>query len=250
MDQTFRHTRTVNRFNVQNGKVAMDRHRTKCLRYHDETYNGTWNSTSVPRLQPTFYNTVHADASHTQLGVVILQANRPITFYSRKLSLAQTRYTTTECELLSIVETLKEFHNILLGQRRTVYTDHKNLTYANFNTERVMCWHLNLEEYGPELIYLKGETNIVADALSRLDIIPSKKNIAHDIHYLADCFGLDNDDFLKDTYPLSYQIIRHFQQLDKKLIQKYQQKAVNFHLKAFRGGGKTHNLICYCTRIK
>jgi hypothetical protein len=96
---------------------------------------------------------IHTDASHTQLGAVISQENRPIAFYSRKLSPAQTRYTTTERELLSIVETLKEFRNILLGQRITVYTDHKNLTYANFNTERVMRWRLILEEYGPELIY-------------------------------------------------------------------------------------------------
>src|SRR6056300_26048 len=29
-----------------------------------------------------------------------------------------------------------------------------------------------LEEYGPELIYIKGPDNIVADALSRLDLIP------------------------------------------------------------------------------
>ena len=58
---------------------------------------------------------IHTDASHTQLGAVISQENKPITFYSRKLNPAQTRYTTTERELLSIVETLKEFQNIILG---------------------------------------------------------------------------------------------------------------------------------------
>ena len=75
---------------------------------------------------------------------------------------AQKNYTVTEKELLSIVETLKEFRNILLGQQITVYTDHKNLTYKNFNTKRVIRWRLVLEEFGPELIYLKGERNIVA----------------------------------------------------------------------------------------
>ena len=71
---------------------------------------------------------IHTDASDRQLGAVISQDEKPIAFYSRKLSPAQTRYTTTERELLAIVETLKEFRNILQGQQITVYTDHENLT--------------------------------------------------------------------------------------------------------------------------
>ena len=83
---------------------------------------------------------IHTDASKVQLGAVISQDNKPIAFYSRKLNPAQVNYTTTEQELLSIVETLKEFRNILLGQQIKVYTDHKNLTYKSFNTEQVMRW--------------------------------------------------------------------------------------------------------------
>jgi hypothetical protein len=37
--------------------------------------------------------------------------------------LAQTRYTTTEKGVLSIVEILKEFRNIHLGEKIEVYTD-------------------------------------------------------------------------------------------------------------------------------
>ena len=70
---------------------------------------------------------------------------------------SQQNYTTTEKELISIVVTLKEFCNILLGHQITVYTDHKNLTHQFFNTERVMRWRLILEEFGPELKYIKGE---------------------------------------------------------------------------------------------
>ena len=81
----------------------------------------------------------------------------------------QTHYTTTEHELLAIVKTLKEFCSILLRQMITVYTDHNNLTYKNFNTKCIMHWHLILEEYGPELIYIPHEQNTVAYALSHLD---------------------------------------------------------------------------------
>ena len=79
---------------------------------------------------------------------------------------AHQNYTTTEKELLSVVASLKDFCSILLGHHITVYTDHKNLTYKKLNTERVMCWRLILEEFGPELKYIKGENSFVADALS------------------------------------------------------------------------------------
>ena len=72
---------------------------------------------------------IHTDASKLQIGAVISQKGKPIAFYSREMNSAQQNYTITEKELLSIVETLKEFRNILLGHQITVYTDHKNITY-------------------------------------------------------------------------------------------------------------------------
>jgi len=69
---------------------------------------------------------IHTDASETQLGAVISQDGKPIAFYSRKLSSTQQRHTTTERELLAIVETLKEFKSVSLGQQIAVFSDHKN----------------------------------------------------------------------------------------------------------------------------
>jgi RNase H-like domain found in reverse transcriptase/Reverse transcriptase (RNA-dependent DNA polymerase) len=76
---------------------------------------------------------IHTDGSNVQLEACISQEGRHVAFYSRILNPAQTQCTTTERELLSIVETLKEFRNILLGQQIIVQTDHANLTYKNFN---------------------------------------------------------------------------------------------------------------------
>jgi hypothetical protein len=92
---------------------------------------------------------IHTDASHTQLGGVISQEGKPLTFFSCPLNSAQTRYTTTERELLSIVETPKEYRNILLGHEIIVYADHKNLTFKQFNIEQVLHWRMIAEEYGP-----------------------------------------------------------------------------------------------------
>ena len=63
------------------------------------------------------------------MGAVIIQYGKPINFYGRKLTGPQTRYTVIEKELLSIVETLKEFRTVILGRQLEIFTDHKNLTY-------------------------------------------------------------------------------------------------------------------------
>ena len=119
---------------------------------------------------------IYADASKTQLGAVITQNNRPLAFFSRKLSDTQKRYMVTKIELLAIVETLKEFKGMLWGQTIKVYTDHKNLVAdaLGSTSDRVFCWRLLIEEFGPEIIYIKGEENTVADAISRLDFSPKK----------------------------------------------------------------------------
>jgi hypothetical protein len=45
---------------------------------------------------------IYTDASSTQLGAIITQDNRPIAFFSRKLSETQQEYSVTEIELLAI----------------------------------------------------------------------------------------------------------------------------------------------------
>jgi len=67
---------------------------------------------SYPDFTDEFH--VYADASDYQLGGVIMQKGRPLAFYTRKLNKAQSKYTTGEQELLSIVETLKEFQKCII----------------------------------------------------------------------------------------------------------------------------------------
>ena len=196
---------------------------------------------SYPNFNDVFE--IHTDASATQLGAVISQKGSPIAFYSRKLNPAQTRYTTTERELLAIVETLKEFRNILLGQRIRVYTDHKNLTYRAFNTDRVMRWRLIIEEFSPELIYIKGQNNIIADALSRLDMEPPRKaDRTPTAEHLAANYALDDDDLPVDTFPVTYSIIMKHQQKDKQLLKLFK-SSKDLKFQEFHGGGKTFKLI-------
>ncbi len=70
---------------------------------------------------------INTDASSKQLGAVITQDNRPVAFFSQKLSNTQRKYNVTKIELLAIVKTLKEFKGMLWGQHIKVFTDHTNL---------------------------------------------------------------------------------------------------------------------------
>ncbi len=104
--------------------------------------------------------------------------------FSRKLSDTQRKYSVTEIKLLAIVKKLKEFKGMLWGQQIKVFTDHANLMRDDLGltSDRVYRLRLLLEEYGPEIIYIKGIHNTVADAVSRLEYDPSVNKTAVSFH--------------------------------------------------------------------
>ena len=160
--------------------------------------------------------TIHTDASDFQLGAVISQDDKPIAFFSRKLNSAQRNYTTTEKELLSIVECLKQFRNIVFGYEIIVYSDHKNLVHAATVSEsqRVMRWRLLLEEYGPDIRHIKGVDNVVADAISRLpmanDDEPSTDKVQSHMNELFNIGNRNND----NGFPLDLSDVQRIQNLE------------------------------------
>ena len=159
---------------------------------------------------------IHTDASKVQLGACISQDGKPLAFYSRKLLGAHD--TATERELLAIVETLKEFRNILLGQKLVIHTDHANLTYKNLTSDRVMRWHLFIEEYAPELRYIKGEKNVVSDALSRLPIHEQPQATSLEAFFIIfDSYETEKEEFM-DSHPLTYTQLNKAQQKDKNIL--------------------------------
>ena len=142
-----------------------------------------------------------------------------------------------------MVATLKEFRNILLGHQITVYTDHKNLIYKCFNTERVMRWRLTLEELGPELKYIQVENNAVADALSCLEMSDDKE-----ILNISELYGYNDEDLPDSAYPIRYHDISIAQKTDAKLQQKLVSHK-DYTLDTFRGGYQNYRLIYRNSKI-
>ena len=166
--------------------------------------------------------TVHTDASDYQLGAVISQNDKPIAFFSRKLNSAQKNYTTTEKELLSIVECLKQFRNIVFGYEVIVYSDHKNLVHAATVSEsqRVMRWRLLLEEYGPDIRHISGVENVVADAISRLPMAQNDENESSTSkiqRQMNEMFNLEQDESNDNGFPLQLSEVQRIQSIELEM---------------------------------
>ena len=74
------------------------------------------------------------DASEVVVGAVLKQYIddewHQIAYFSQKLKLAETRYSTFDRELLAMYLTIKHFCHLLKARQFHSLTDHKPLTYA------------------------------------------------------------------------------------------------------------------------
>ena len=110
-----------------------------------------------------------------------------------------------------------------------------------------MRWRLFLEEYSPDIWWLKGSTNLVADALSRLPynhepIIES--HVTEELCAFQYCYGQDEQSAL---FPLSYEVIGKAQSKDKSVLKALESK--KYHFKSFHRDETQRELICHKGKI-
>jgi hypothetical protein len=111
---------------------------------------------------------IYTDASNYQLGACLMQDDRKVAYFSRKLNSAQCNYATIDKELLCVIAALKEFRSMLLGAELHIYTDHENILNVGNSSERRLRWISYVDEYGPTLHYIEGPCNVIVDTFSRL----------------------------------------------------------------------------------
>jgi hypothetical protein len=129
---------------------------------------------------------VTTDASDRCTGAVLSfgptwETARPVAFDSSTLKEAELNYPVHEKELLAIIRAITKWKYDLVGSPFFVYTDHKTL--LNFATQKDLSrrqarWMETLSAYDCKFIYVKGEDNTMADALSRY---PSTLTTSHSI---------------------------------------------------------------------
>lgn len=96
----------------------------------------------------------------------------PLTFFSRKLLPAKTRYSVFDRELLAAYSAIRHFWFLLEGRCFTLFTDHRPLTAAvhramppvSARQQRHLAF---ITEFTSDVAYLPGLANQAADALSR-----------------------------------------------------------------------------------
>jgi len=131
---------------------------------------------ALPNFKLPFYLTT--DASDYAVGAVLSQKlpgaikHNIISCHSHCFSAAEQKYPVREKEFYAVHWGVKKCKHYLYGQRFIIQTDHQSLVHAtksfkDFDNARVTRWLAYLAAYDYEIVYIKGVTNVVADALSR-----------------------------------------------------------------------------------
>ena len=106
-----------------------------------------------------------------------------------------------------------------------------------------MRWRLTIEEFGPELIYIPGNKNIVTNAFSCLPLDETTKDDPNNGYYCADLLALSTEDFPPHAHLLNYKTIMQHQQEDKNLLVAAQRDK-SYIIQDFTAAGQVHQLIC------
>ncbi|KAL4304486.1 hypothetical protein GQ457_10G025610 [Hibiscus cannabinus] len=113
---------------------------------------------------------VETDASGVGIGAVLTQDNRPLAYFSQKLSPRMQGASTYHREMFANTQAVGKWRQYLLGRRFIILTDQKSLrelTQQTIQTPEQQRWLSKLIGYDFEIRYRPGKLNSVADALSR-----------------------------------------------------------------------------------
>jgi RNase H-like domain found in reverse transcriptase len=123
------------------------------------------------------------DASATHAGAPLQQRRRgqqwqPLGFFLVKLDSPQQKYSAFDRELLAVFLDIRHFRFMLEGRQFVVFTDHRPLLGAlgrvsepwSARQQRQLSY---IAEFTADIRHIAGQSNIVADTLSRPAVAPA-----------------------------------------------------------------------------
>ena len=137
------------------------------------------NAGKLKHFDPLKETVLQTDASIKGLGACLLQEEKPVFFASRSLSSAEKNYTAIELESLAVSWAMEKFRHFIYGKKFKLETDQKPLEIIlnrsqSASTPRLQRLLDRAFQYDFDVKYIKGETNVIADCLSRLGGLTDK----------------------------------------------------------------------------
>lgn len=123
---------------------------------------------ALPSFEKMFE--VECDASVLGIGAVLSQEGRPVEFFSEKVAEPRQKWTTYELAFYAAIRALKHWEYYLIQREFMLFTDHQALKYINSQktTNRMHArWVTFLQKFNYVIKHRSGQSNKVADALSR-----------------------------------------------------------------------------------
>ncbi|KAL4018088.1 hypothetical protein IC575_021678 [Cucumis melo] len=124
---------------------------------------------ALPKFDQSFE--IETDVSGFGIGVVLIQAKRPIVFYSHTLAMRDRGRPVYERELMVVVLAVQKWRPYLLGAKFIVRTNQRSLKFLleqRVIQSQYQKWIAKLFGYSFEVVYKPGIENKAADALSRI----------------------------------------------------------------------------------
>jgi hypothetical protein len=130
-----------------------------------------------PRRDGTFHLFVDAalgdDVNEGGLGAMLMQDQpnghkHPVGYASRRLVKHEKNYPTFLAEIAAANYGMEFFHHYLIGRPFKLYTDHKPMVkLSKIHLKTLNRLQIKMQELHPEILYIEGKNNTVADFLSR-----------------------------------------------------------------------------------
>jgi hypothetical protein len=140
---------------------------------------------------------VECDASGIGIGGVLMQIGQPVAYFSENLGGAQLNYLVYDKELYALVRALETWQHYLWPKEFVIHSDHEALKYLKGQSKlnrRHAKWVEFIETFLYVVKYKKGKENIVADALSRKNVLLNQLVVkVPGLQHIKELYSVDHD---------------------------------------------------------